>query len=202
LFRVGERPMDSKLPATGTAQLLTLLSPYVPDTFINDLMPRPRGRGRRGQFSPTQLYRVHLLSVLTPVHAFNHLVRLLSEQRAWRRFAHLSNRQEVPDVWSLNQFRERCGVSGWRRINEQLLRPMLPKFAGESLSVALIDATDLEAACSGHKKRRPESIRPSEPPWAVGRSSAGRVVSLSGTRNTPFGSGCGIMHGAYCWSRW
>ena len=90
--------MDSNLPATGTAQYLTLLSPYVPDTFINDLMPRHRGRGRRHEFSPAQLYRVHLLSVLTPVHAFNQLVRLLAEQRDWRRFAHLSNRQAVPDV--------------------------------------------------------------------------------------------------------
>ena len=80
--------MDSNLPATGTAQLLSLLSPYVPDTFINDLIPRHRGRGRRQHLSSAQLYRLHLLSVLTPVHAFNHLVRLLTEQRAWRRFAH------------------------------------------------------------------------------------------------------------------
>jgi hypothetical protein len=89
--------MDSKLPATGTAQYLPLASPYGPDSFINDLMPRHRGRGRRQEFSPAQLYRIHLLSVFTPVHAFNHLVRLLSEQRAWRRFANFSNRQAVPD---------------------------------------------------------------------------------------------------------
>src|SRR5271169_235975 len=140
--------MDSNLPATGTAHYLTLLSPFVPDTFINDLMPRPRGRGRRQQFSPAQLYRIHLLSVLTPVHAFNQLMRLLPEQRAWRRFAHLSNRQALPDVWMLNQFRQRCGVQGLRRINDQILKPLLP--IGPDVAVALIDATDLEAACSGH----------------------------------------------------
>jgi hypothetical protein len=106
--------MDSKLPATGTAQFLKLLSPYIPDTFINELVPRHRGRGRRQQLSSAQLYRANLLSVLTPVHAFNHLVRLLAEQLDWRRFAHLSNRRAVPDVWMLNQFRERCGVSGVR----------------------------------------------------------------------------------------
>ena len=157
--------MDSKLPATGTAEFLTLLAPYVPDTFINDLMPPHRGRGRRQQLSPAQLYRVHLLSVLTPVHAFNHLVRLLAEQRAWRCFARLSNRQAVPDVWGLNQFRERCGVSGLRQINDHLLEPLLPKSGSQDVSLALIDATDLEAACSGHKKREPETIRPSEPRW-------------------------------------
>jgi hypothetical protein len=157
--------MDSNLPATGTAQYLTLVSPFIPDTFINELMPRPRGRGRRQRFSPAQLYRIHLLSLLTPVHAFNQLVRLLPEQRAWRRFAHLSNRQAVPDVWMLNQFRERCGVQGLRRINDQILKPLLPKNLGPEVAVALIDATDLEAACSGHKKRRPESIRHQEPRW-------------------------------------
>ena len=140
--------MDSKLPATGTAEFLTLVSPHVPDTFINDLIPRHRGRGRRQQLSSAQLYRIHLLSVLTPVHAFNHLLRLLVEQRAWRLFAHLSNRQEVPDVWKLNQFRERCGVSGLRQINDQLLEALLPSGTGEDLSLALIDARPT-ARCSG-----------------------------------------------------
>jgi hypothetical protein len=194
--------MDSKLPVTGTAEFLTLLSPYVPDTFINDLIPRHRGRGRRQQLSSAQLYRIHLLSVLTPVHAFNHLVRLLAEQRAWRRFAHLSNRQEVPDVWMLNQFRERCGVSGLRQINDQLLEPLLPSGTGEDLSLALIDATDLEAACSGHKKREPERIRPNGLRWEGGPSNAGKAVSLSGIRNTPFGFGCERINLECCWYRW
>ena len=194
--------MDSNLPATGTAQYLSLVSPYVPDTFINDWMPRHRGRGRRRQFSAAQLYRIHLLSVLTPVHAFNQLVRLLPEQRAWRRFAQLANRQDVPDVWMLNQFRERAGVSGLRQINEQLLEPLLPKNAGENLSLALIDATDLEAACSGHKKRRRGSIRPSERRWERERSNADRAVSLSATRSTRFGSGCSAMSEESCWCRW
>jgi hypothetical protein len=116
--------------------------------------------------------------MLTPVHSLNNLVRHLSEQQAWRRFAHLSNRQEVPDVWILNQFRERYGVSGLRQINEHLLEPLLPKCAGQDLALALIDATDLEAACSGHKKRPPDSIQPSALPWEAERLSAAKVVSL------------------------
>ena len=201
LLGVAERHMDSKLPVTGTAQYLTLVSPYVPDTFINDAMPRPQGRGRRQQFSPAQLYRIHLLSVLTPVHAFNQLVRLLPEQRAWRRFAQLSNRQDVPDVWMLNQFRERCGVSRLRQVNEQLLEPLLPRSPDETLSLALIDATDLEAACSGHKKRRPESIRRSEPRWEAEPSRADRAVFLSDTKSTPFGFGCSTISEGSCWCR-
>lgn len=194
--------MDSKLPATGTAEFLKLLSPYVPDTFINDLLPPRRGRGRRRQLSSAQLYRVHLLSVLTPVHAFNQLVRLLTEQRAWRGFAHLSNRQEVPDVWRLNQFRQRCGVDGLRQINDQLLEPLISQGVDQDLSLALIDATDLEAACSGHKKREPGRIRPTEPRWEAEPSNVGKAVSLSGIRNTPSGSGCESINPECCWSRW
>jgi len=194
--------MNSNLPATGTAQLLSLLSPYVPDAFINELIPRHRGRGRRQQLSSAQLYRLHLLSVLTPVHAFNHLVRLLTEQRAWRRFAHLANRQAVPDVWQWHQFRQRAGAGGLRQINEHLLAPLLPTGAGDELALALIDATDLEAACSGHKKRRPDAIRPTVPRWADGPSNAGRAVFSSATRSTRFGSGCVGMRRACCWCRW
>jgi len=193
--------MDSQFPATGTGQFLALVSPYVPDTFINDLATRQRGRGRRHQFCPAQLYRIHLLSVLTPVHAFNQLVRLLPEQRAWRRFAHLSNRREVPDVWMLNQFREAVGVSGLRQINEEVLAPLLPRGARQELSLALIDATDLEAACCGHKKSPPDSTRLGARPWEHGHSSAGRVSSLSATRSTPSGSGCDSIAAESCWCR-
>jgi hypothetical protein len=194
--------MDANLPATGTAEYLRLLSPYVPDSFINNLLPHRRARGRRPQLSPAQLYRIHLLSVLTPVHAFNHLVRLLPEQGAWRRFAHLPNCREVPDVWGLNQFREQCGVSALRRINDQLLAPLLPPPTGEHLSVALIDATDLEAACSGHKKRPQASIRHSALRWAGAPSSAAKAVSSSATRSTPCAFGCETIGAGSCWCPW
>jgi len=201
-FGIAPWAMDSKLPATGTAQFLKLLSPYIPDTFINEMVPRHHGRGRRSQLSWAQLYRANLLSVLTPAHAFNHLVRLLPEQRDWRRFALLPNRQAVPDVWMLNQFREHCGISGLRQINEQLLGPMLPQSTVENPALALIDATDLEAACSGHKKRGPDNTLPSMLRWAVEPSNADRVGSLSGIRNTPFGCGCEVTNEGSCWCHW
>jgi len=174
------------------------------DSFSRALFLTPFTE-RGGPCSPlnsAQLYRLHLLSVLTPVHAFNHLVRLLSEQRDWRRFAQLSNRQAVPDVWMLNQFRKRCGVSGLRRINEQLLGPMLPQSTVEHPALALIDATDLEAACSGHKKSEPDNTWRIAPRWGAGRSNAARAGSLSGIRSTLCGSGCPIIKRASCWCRW
>ena len=194
--------MDSLLPATGTVQLLTELSPHVPDDFINELLPAHRGQGRRRQFSPAQLWRVHLLSLLTPVHAFNLLVQMLREQKAWREFAHLPNRHAVPDVWRLHQFRRGAGVGGLRKINEHLLQPLLPRRDSERMAVALIDATDLEAACSGHKKSVPEDGRLSERRLGRARSRAAKAASFSVTRSTPFDCGSLNIKSGFCWSRW
>lgn len=172
LFEVAISGMNSMLPPTGTTRLLDLLSPYIPDAFINDLFPWYQGRGRRQSFSAAQLWRLHLLSLLTPVHAFNLLVQSLPEQRAWRQFARLSNRQTIPDVRMLHQMRARMGVHGLRQINEHVLSPLLPQWpkgASENLSLALIDATDLEAACSGHKKSEPDNTPPSTLPWVPAR---------------------------------
>ena len=46
--------MRRDLPSVGTAAHLELLSEYVPDDFINELMPRRRGVGRRCCFSASQ----------------------------------------------------------------------------------------------------------------------------------------------------
>ena len=155
--------MRKDLPAVGTADLLELLSPYVPDEFINQLLPRRRGVGRRSCFSAAQLWRVHLLSPLTGTHSHNGIVRLLPEQRAWRRFAHLSHRERTPDVRMLHEFRCRAGVSGLRAINDHLVVRLLRHLRTEQKSVALIDATDLPAA-TADKKKTVENGRPSERP--------------------------------------
>jgi hypothetical protein len=104
--------VNSLLPPTGTAQLLALLDPYVPDAFINDHWSRRPQRGPHRSLSAAQLWRLHLLAVLTPSHSFNQLVALLPEQRAWREFARLANRHGVPGVRMLNEFRSRVGVGG------------------------------------------------------------------------------------------
>lgn len=159
--------MDSLLPPTGTSALLAQLAPHIPDEFINDLCRRSSGRGRRCEFSPAQLWRVHLLALLTPVHSFNLLLELLSEQREWRRFAHLPHRQRLPGARMLHEFREHVSVTGLRQINAHLLAPLIPKHDGGTMSVALIDATDLPASASGHKKRARAGIRLRERRWVV-----------------------------------
>jgi len=143
-----------RLPPTGTASLLERLSPHVPDDLINALFPRPAGPGRRSLLSAAQLFRVHLLALLTPAHSFNLLVELLAEHRPWRTFARLRNRVRVPDVRMLHEFRQALDLTKWRRVNEHLLRPLIAGTAGLAKTVALIDSTDLPAATNAYKKIR------------------------------------------------
>jgi len=151
--------MNSDLPATGTVALLELLNRFVPDDFLNECWPRGRTGGRHRDYSTAQLYRVHLLSLLTPVHSVNLLVKLLPEQRDWRKFAGLRRQTQVPGVRVLHEFRARVGVSGLRRINAHLLAPLVAPYLWQPWSVGLIDATDLPAACGGFKKKHRPILR-------------------------------------------
>lgn len=140
---------------TGTNALLDQLLPFIPDQFLSEQWPHTGTGGRCGHFSAAQLWRVHLLVLLTPAHSVNLLVQMLSEQRAWREFAHLPNRRHVPDVLMLHEFRQRVGVAGLRRVNEVLLAPLLDGLDPSAPAIALMDATDLPAACHsfvGYKK--------------------------------------------------
>ena len=148
--------MQTSLPATGTAKLLAVLSRHIPDAFINHLLPGNRRQGRRNYFSAAQLWRVHLLVVLSPAHSFNALVRLLPEQPAWRHFARLKQRQRTPDVRMLSEFRAQAGVAALRRINEHLVQQLLAFLPAGGRTVALIDATDLPASTAD--KKRPWSL--------------------------------------------
>ena len=145
--------MTAHLPPTGTTRLLDLVSPYVPDLFIADCWPEGRTGGRRVAFGAAQLWRVHLLALLTSTHSLNLICAQLAEQPAWRRFCRLPSGRMQPGVRMLHEFRERIGVSGFRRINQHLLNQLLRRKGLQPHAVALMDATDLPAACSGFKKK-------------------------------------------------
>lgn len=146
-----ELRMATVLPPTGTNRLLELLSPHVPDAFIHDLCPRQFTGGRRCALSASQLWRAHLLPLLTTTRSLNLVAAQLSEQAAWRRFCRL--RGHWPGVRMLHEFRQQIGVSGLRRINQHLLERLLCRQGVQPQAVALMDATDLPAACRGFKKK-------------------------------------------------
>jgi len=140
------------LAQTGTGGLLEQLSPFLDDALINELLPRPRGPGRPRSFSSAQLFRVLLLSLLTPAHSFNLLVNLLPENRAWRRFALLPNRRVLPDSKMLHQFRTRLDLCWLRRVNRQLLGPLLEGLEPGRPTLVIVDSTDLPAPVNSFKK--------------------------------------------------
>ena len=143
--------MIAPLPPVGTIALLELLSDYVPDDFIAGFCPRTFTGGRRHDLSAAQLWRAHLLAVLTSTRSLNLVVAQLPEQPDWRRFARL--RRQLPSARMLSEFRQQVGVSGLRRINQHLLGRLLHRQGVQPHAVALMDATDLPAACGGFKKK-------------------------------------------------
>jgi len=143
--------MSLTLPPAGTSRLLELVSPYAPDDYIAEVCPRQFTGGRRHALSAAQLWRTHLLAVLTTTHSLNLLVMQLPEQAAWRRFARL--RRTLPTARMLHEFRQTMGVGGLRAINQYLVGRLLRRTGLQPHAVALMDATDLPAACSGFKKK-------------------------------------------------
>jgi hypothetical protein len=85
-----------------------------------------------------QLWRTHLLAVLTSTHSLNLVVAQLPEQPAWRRFARL--RRTLPTTRMLHEFRQAVGVDGLRAINQLLVDRLLYRQDVQPNAVALMDA--------------------------------------------------------------
>jgi hypothetical protein len=187
------------LPPTGSAALLEVISPYIPDDLINALFPPRTGRGRPPLFSAAQLFRVNLLVLLTPAHSFNLVVTLLAEHRPWRDFARLRNRQLIPEAKMLHEFRQRLDLNKLRCVNRHLLRPLLEGCSGFAKTVSLIDATDLPAATNAYKKTLPGSIALSEPTRARAAAKTDRAAITLDIKSTRFGCGFANILRAFCW---
>lgn len=186
------------LPATGTAAFLEAISPYIPDDLIDSLFAHKSVRGRPQLFSPSQLFRVSLLPLLTPARSYNLIVSLLGEQRGLRSFARLRNRFVVPDVRMLHEFRSRLDLAKLRQLNVFLLRPLLDGVGHFAKTVALIDSTDLPAATNGYKKTCWTNTSP------AGRTSVRAVAKMvraaitSATKSILCGFGCASTLPLFC----
>jgi hypothetical protein len=190
------------LPATGTAAFLETISPHIPDDLINSLFAHRCSRGRPQLFSPSQLFRVSLLPLLTPARSYNLIASLLREQRPLRSFARLRNRVAIPDVRMLHQFRERMDLAKLRRLNLHLLRPLLQGAGNFAKSVALIDSTDLPATTNGYKKIPWANTSPIEPTSVRAAAKMVRADTTSDTRSTPCDFGFVSILLRFCWLPW
>jgi hypothetical protein len=185
------------LPQTGSGALLEKLSPFLDDGWINELIRPPGGAGRPRAFSSAQLFRVLLLSLLTPAHSFNLVLELLPENRAWRKFARLPNQRLLPDAKMLSQFRARLDLRLLREINARLLQPLLAQLDPCRLSLAIMDSTDLPAAANSFKKTN--HFQRDTRRWARARSRREKANGSLATKNTPCAYGSRNKHKASCW---
>ena len=141
--------MSLILPPVGTSHLLELVSPYAPDDFIATVRPRhfTAGAGRLECGATV----AHAFVGGADVDAFAQSARGPTlRAAAWRRFARL--RSTLPTARMLHEFRQTLGVGGLRAINQHLVGRLLRRAGLQPHAVALMDATDLPAACSGFKK--------------------------------------------------
>ena len=118
----------------------------------------------------------------------NLLCTLLPEQRAWRRFAHLPNRNRLPNARQLHEFRHRLTPRILRQINEQLLLRLLGGWPKDQLGIGLIDATDLPAATNEYKKTTMASLH-IKPRWEDAPKRPDRVDGSSAIKNTLYDFG-------------
>ncbi len=65
---------------------------------------------------------------------------------------------------------------GLRQINDMILQPLIQTAALWENATALIDATDLPAACGGFKKKTLVLTRPDTRHWADVRSRPARAA--------------------------
>ena len=173
--------MTTGLPRTGTVGLLDAVSSYIPDDFITAVCPRGKTGGRRYDLDAAQLWRVHLLAVLSSSHSLNLVIDQLREQPTWRRFCGL--RRILPGARMLHEFRQQVGVDGLRQINQHLISRLVSGRGIQPHWVALMDATDLRAASDGFKKKKLVSTQRSMLRWAGEHSRPGRAVGLWDTKS-------------------
>lgn len=190
-----------ELPPVGTCELLRVLSPHIPDDFINERFARQRREGRRRCFSSAQLWRVHLLALLTRTFSFNALTRCLPKEEQWRKFAHLPNRFTIPDVRMLNDFRRVLGVGGFRQINNCLLWELLSHAPLHQTTVAFIDATDLPASTEDKKNKPAIGLR-SGRHWERALADRANPVFSSATKSTRSACGLVVIPRRSCWRPW
>lgn len=180
--------MPTELPRTGTIGLLERVSCYIPDDFITELCPREWTGGRRYDLTSAQLWRVHLLAVLSSSHSLNLVATQLREQPAWRGFCRL--RRVLPGARMLHEFRQQVGVSGLRRINQYLVSRLVSRRGVQPDAVALMDATDLRAASNGFKKKKPALTPQHMLRWGGERSKPDRADGLWAIKSTRYVFGC------------
>jgi hypothetical protein len=134
---------------------LEKISPHIPDEEINFLFPfrKFNTQGRRRKFKTSQLYRAHILAMLRGIPSFNKLCTELKARRAFRDFCLFKNKKLTPPKRMLSEFRDHLKPSGFEKITQLIAANLLNVISLPDVHVAIPDATDMPANCSGFAKK-------------------------------------------------
>ena len=179
---------------------LEQISPHIPDEEINFLFPfrKFNTQGRRRTFKTSQLYRAHILAMLKAIPSFNKLCRELKTRRSFRDFCLFKNKKSTPPKRMLSEFRDHLKPTGFEKIAQLIAANFLDTLSLPDLHVAIPDATDMPANCSGFAKKNAivlavanaqRSTPPREPPRGSERKKVAKVPILLDTRSILYVSG-------------
>jgi hypothetical protein len=179
---------------------LEQISPHIPDEEINFLFPfrKFNTQGRRRKFKTSQLYRAHILAMLKGIPSFNKLCTELKTRRSFRDFCLFKNKKSTPPKRMLSEFRDHLKPSGFEKIAQLLAANLLNVISLPDLRVAIPDATDVPAHCSGFAKKNvvvlatanaQRSTPQREPPKGSERKKVAKVPILLDTRSILYASG-------------
>ena len=179
---------------------LEQISPLIPDEEINFLFPfrKFNTQGRRRKFKTSQLYRAHILAMLKGIPSFNKSCRELKTRRSFRDFCLFKNKKSTPPKRMLSEFRDHLKPSGFEKIAHWIAANFLKVISLPDLHVAIPDATDMPAHCSGFAKKNAivlaianaqRSTPPREPPKGSERKKVAKVPILLDTRSILYVSG-------------
>jgi len=172
---------------------LKIISDIIPDEKIDQELHFPKScHGPRSRLKPAQLYRIHLLLCLKRLVSFRQLHKDLIHHRDWRIFSKLKNKNQVPTLRALSEFRQNASEL-LRQINQLYLRMIFSIIEIPVVLVTVPDSTDIRAATKGFAKKTavaskvviaPEFIPPRMPQKDIAQKNLASQNGLLVIKNT------------------
>ncbi len=140
--------------------ILEKISPHIPDEEIDFLFPfrNPNTQGRIRVFRTSQLYRAHILAMIKGVTSFNKMCAEFKSRRSFRDFCGFKNKKSTPTNRILSEFRDYLKPSGFEEITRLIALTFLNTVKLPVIKVAVPDATDMPASCSGFAKKNANAL--------------------------------------------
>ncbi|MDZ4383592.1 MAG: transposase [Thermodesulfovibrionia bacterium] len=149
--------------------ILEKISSHIPDNEIDSLFPfrKFNTQGRLREFKASQLYRAHILTMIKGVTSFNKVCDEIKSRRSFRDFCRFKNKKSTPVKRLLSEFRDYLKPSGFEEITRLITLTFLNTVKLPLIKVAVPDATDMPANCSGFAKKNVNALLRANVPGSI-----------------------------------